>query len=150
VTGPTDPDQVARWERYARTLISIETAPGRWVDLNGPDGPDRLPWSGPLHVLTAWNPGDVRRTRDENVAVQARLVGELWSTGCFVVRALGRAVDGGYAEESVGTVGLDRAAARRLGAGHRQDAVFEVTDEEVRIVSCSGDAVAARPRRWSH
>jgi len=56
-----------------------------------------------------------------------------------------RAPAGGWAEESVAVVGIDRAAARALGREFGQHAVFEVADGMLRVHACFDGWIDERP-----
>jgi Protein of unknown function (DUF3293) len=132
------------WERYAQTIIAVETVDG-WLDLNGPQAVEKLPWAGPLHVITAWNPGGLR-SQDENQKWQTALENELWATGHKLHRAFGRSTTTTHQEDSVAVEGLDRAEAIQIGARYEQDAIFEVTDDEVFVLACHESRLTAIPR----
>lgn len=139
------------WRRFAETIISVEVDPGRWADLNGPACVEQIPFGEPLHVLSAANPGGrASSSPEEDERAQGALVAELWkSSDLTIARAEGRSPDGSHVEEAVAVVGLDRDAARRIGARYGQEAVFEVDATTVSVVSCESDRVDALPRRGS-
>ena len=64
--------------------------------------------------------------------------------GCRLPAA-GSSPDGGWAEESVAVVGIDRAAARALGREFGQHAVFEVADGLLRVHACFDGWIDERP-----
>lgn len=74
-------------------------------------------------VVTAWNPGSLLRSVEENARSQAELlqaIGELVLSGWA---AEGKADGGGWREESVCILGLDAAGAIALGRRFGQLAV---------------------------
>jgi hypothetical protein len=134
------------WERYTETLVSVEVSPGEWVDLNGPASVERLPMGEPLHVMTAWDPGGHSAPAEVNERAQGSLVAELWSTGCSVARARGRRPDGSHVDEAVAVFGLDRAAARSLGARYGQNTLFEIDSTSISLVACDSERISSMSR----
>lgn len=135
------------WDRYATSHLTVEIAPGRWVALNGSDGVAVLPFAAPLYIITAWNPRGHDAPAETNAEAQAALVAQLWTTGAYVVRALGGDPDGGHSEESVCAIGIDRETAQALGRSFGQAAIFEVDDAEVRVVACDDSRIVSHSRR---
>jgi hypothetical protein len=132
------------WDTYAGALISCEID-GRVVRLRAPEV-DPLP-ADPLFVLTAWNPGGVDRDVATNDDAERALEQELASAGTTSWPALGRSPDDSWSEPGVAVTGPDRAAACALGKRYGQLAVYELTEELVRVVRCADRAVVReRPR----
>jgi hypothetical protein len=73
--------------------------------------------------LTAWNPGSLPRSGEENARAQAELVKVLGELGLVAWPAEGKADGGGWREESVCVLGLDSAGAVALGRRFGQLAV---------------------------
>jgi hypothetical protein len=135
-----------RWDQYAQTIIWVETSPDVRVALNGPAAVSVLPFDAPAFVVTAWNPRGQLATAESNHRWQASLMSDLWAAGHFLLRAVGVADDGTHAEDSVCVIGMDRSEAQECGRVYGQEAVFEVTDEEVVVVACDDDRTLAVPR----
>jgi len=93
----------------------------------------------PVHVLTAWNPGELRPELEANRDRNHRLLDRLTTRGVEVHPAIGASPDGDHYEESFATTGLDRTAAIDLGREFEQAAVFELTTREQIVVACEGD-----------
>ena len=127
------------WDTYAGARISCEVD-GRTCRLRGPEV-DPPPAPAPLFVLTAWNPGGVDRERAENDEAERVLEQELAAAGTSFWPALGRSPDDSWSEPGVAVGGIDRAAACALGERYGQLAVYEITDELVRVVRCHDQAV---------
>jgi hypothetical protein len=132
------------WDRYAQTIISVETLDG-WLDLNGPEAVEKLPWDAPLHVITAWNPGEWR-SQATNEKWQEALCHDLWAEGFAIHQAFGRSTEGLHAEDSVAVSGLGRDRARQIGARYGQIAIFEVNDTKVLVLHCHQDKTTVVPR----
>ncbi len=135
------------WQRYVETIIATEVAPGRWVELNGPNAEARLPFPEPIHVVTAANPSRQRFGEGADAEANAALAGELWTEGVPIARAVGRSPDGRHSEASVAVLGSRRADAVALARRYGQEAIFEVTNDAVLVVSCVSDRVSSVPRR---
>ena len=134
------------WQRYLETVISVETTPGDWTDLNGPHGADHLPLPEPIHILTASNPCGQNADQDDNLTANARLAGELWNAGLTMARAVGRSPDGAHSEASVAVSGLTRQQAREVGQQYGQEAIYEITADTVLLISCNTDRTASTSR----
>ncbi len=134
------------WQRYLETIVSVETTPGDWTDLNGAHGADALPLPEPIHILTASNPGGQNAEDDDNLAANARLAGELWNAGLIMARAVGSSPDGAHSEASVAVTGLTRQQAREVAQHYGQDAIYEITADTVLLISCDTDRVATTTR----
>jgi hypothetical protein len=91
---------------------------------------------GTLHVITAWNPGDERPSREENDRANRALRADLEARGLAPLPALGSDPNSPHAEESWAVTGLDDRAARALGAKYRQVAVFRITRERQTVLGC--------------
>ena len=132
------------WDTYADALITCEIS-GRTVRLRSADG-DPLP-ADPLFVLTAWNPGGVDRDRGANDEAERVLEEALAAAGTTFWPALGRSRDDSWSEPGVAVAGLDRDAACALGERYGQLAVYELTDDVVRVVRCTDCAVVREQPR---
>ena len=142
MTAPDD----ALWDTYAGAHITCEVD-GRTRRLRGPEV-DPLPAPAPVFVLTAWNPRGVDRDQAANDEAERMLERELASAGAQFWPALGRSPDDSWSEPGLAVSGFDRAAACALGERYGQLAVYELTDEVVRVVRCTDRAVIREgPRR---
>ena len=136
------------WETYTGAVIECEVD-GRTVVLRGAVA-DRLPAAAPVFVLTAYNPGGIERDSEANERDEARLELELARRGIVCWPADGHSPDRSWSEPGVAIAGADRATACALGDRYGQLAVFELTDDEVRLVECRTRAVVrTRPRAGS-
>jgi hypothetical protein len=134
------------WVGYVRIAVEISRAS---LDVlvvraarEGQTGPWPWPDARPVHVMTAWDPGDERPGVETNRRRQAALEEELktlaeraalstWPTsGCDP--------ETGYRDEGVAVSGMDEAAARALAARYRQEAIFSWTPRGWAIVACAG------------
>jgi hypothetical protein len=122
--------------RAQRDPLVVRAAPagraGRW------------PWpeTRPVHVMTAWDPGDERPGTELNRRRQAALEEELrtlaGASPLSTWPASGCDPESGYRDEGVAVSGLQEAAARALAARYRQEAIFSWTPLEWSIVACAG------------
>ncbi|MGZ6134789.1 MAG: DUF3293 domain-containing protein [Myxococcaceae bacterium] len=76
-------------------------------------------------VLTAWNPGSVPRTEEENVAAQSALTEVFERAGLVVWPARGESPERDWVEESLCVLDLDREQARSLARSFGQVAVVQ-------------------------
>jgi hypothetical protein len=73
--------------------------------------------------ITAWNPGSLPRSAEENSSAQAELVRTLSELGLLVWPGEGKADAGGWREESLCVLGLEAPSAVALGRRFGQLAV---------------------------
>lgn len=134
------PDREERFAGYRRARLRIHDFGGRTVEVH-PAAPGvtagRFPFDGPVHVLTAYDPGARRLTPAENARRQDALVADL-PAGLRRWDAEAGAADGSHTERSVLVAGLSDAAALALGARHGQDAIFRWSADAWSIVPCDG------------
>ena len=76
-------------------------------------------------VLTAWNPGSVPRTAEENADAQRALVAALERAGLVSWPARGESPERDWVEESLCVLDLDREQARALARRFGQLAVVQ-------------------------
>jgi hypothetical protein len=116
-------------------------------------GPGAVPLTATVHVLTSQAPMGEDQSPEREAELLAELLASLaadppgpWQpvTGCDPISA--------HAELGVGIVDLDRRAAAELGQRWGQLAIYELTDEELRVVRSQpprlGEVDAVGPRRW--
>ena len=120
---------------YLATVVTIHDA-GAWRPAH--EVAARL---GTLHVITAWNPGDERPSREENDLANRALRAELEALnlaarGLAPLPALGSDPNSPHAEESWAVTSLDDRAARELGAKYRQVAMSRITRERQTVLGC--------------
>ena len=120
---------------YLRTVVTVEGRPAA----------EAVREIGTFWVLTAWNPGSEPFSDTENAERHRQLCARLDELGHTWLPALGASPDGSWSEESVAVPGLDRETALALGREFGQEAVFEVTAENLRVHGCSGDRQIERP-----
>ena len=145
----TDADH-ERWEQYAAAILHIEVEPGTWVALNGPSAVDQLPLGSPLFLLTAWDPFGEKRSAEANAKANSLMEAELRSVCKLVARAVGRDARTGYGEDGFAVAGGGLAEVVDVARRFRQEAIYQVVDDTIRILPCSGeggDAVGLPRRR---
>lgn len=125
---------------YLKTLVSIEEF-GSLV----PTAESSMARDSVVHVVTAWNPGEDRPTRDENNAANERLKVKLVEKGLLPVRAVGADPDSEHFEESWAVIGLDDDEARMIGAAFGQVAVFRIANGIQTVLACREDWSQSRP-----
>jgi hypothetical protein len=126
---------------YLRTEISVHVPDVGWVDA----GSALEAVGGPIHVLTASNPGHERPSAEANAQANTRLELDLLETGATIFKAVGESPEGDHVEESFAAIGLGREAAVELGRQYRQTAIFELNGGEQIVVGCGGDWELSRP-----
>jgi len=133
------------WEVFLQTSIALDGPAGRVV-LAGEDAVADLPMSPPLHVLTGWNPGARPRSVAENERWNQQLRERLQAAGTATQTALGWL--GSWSEASFVVSGLSIADAVQLARKFGQVAIFEITQDELRVIDCTnGQRRGQRARR---
>jgi hypothetical protein len=133
----TLPDDDQLWDRFIETVLTTDD--GRV--LAGPGAAERV--SG--HVITAWNPYSVEQPPEVNAAANRKMLMALGSTKS--VPCEGASPDGKWREWGLFVSGPDRSWMLRLGRFFDQWAIFELDDDEVRVLACSDGRVVRRGRR---
>jgi hypothetical protein len=100
---------------------------------------------GPLHVITAWNPGDERPSMEENGRRNALLHADLVALGLDPHPALGSDPRSTHAESSWAVTGISDADACALGAKYGQVAVFRITADTQTVLGCFAPWSVSRP-----
>lgn len=155
--GPVEPaDRDARTRDLAPAWM---TSTVLWWDRDGRASVVAGPGAGPLpggdaavlHVLTAQDPWGEPQTEARNLELLGDLL--VWATGTLSVPwwpATGSELDRSHHEQGIAVAGLGRAEAAAAGARFDQLAIYEVTDELLRVVSCPDARVEAEgARRWA-
>jgi hypothetical protein len=131
-----------------------------WWDVAGVSGVLAGPHAGPLpgggelvHVLTAQDPAGERQPPARNRALLGDLLGwasvELGPVGQRWWPATGTSADLDTFEQGVAVAGADRATAAGWGRRFHQLAVYEVTPDALRVITCEDGSLAEEvPRRW--
>lgn len=90
-------------------------------------------------VLTAWNPGEVRRTDADNEAANARMRPLLEETGCPVWDADGRNPDGTFHEPGFCVWGISLERALEVARLFDQYAIYLYRSDGVRQIVWTDD-----------
>lgn len=136
------PESEDPWASYQRTVVEIlRPGEGSLRVRSAPQTDEgRWPWpdEGPVHLLTAWDPGPQRPGHDVNRVRQAALEAELGRLFVPLLPAVGLDPVTGRREEGVAVRGLPEARVLALGERYGQDAVFVWTPAEWAVVACRG------------
>lgn len=136
-----------RWAAYLHTDIVAAVMPEAFTYLNGADAVEPWPFSRPVHVITAHNPYNLVRSASENAEANRRLAVELARLDARFCSCAGEARDVDYVEQGFLVWNLELDTIRRVAEQFRQEAVFELTDEELRLVHVASGSATAAPRR---
>ena len=131
---------------YRATIIEAEVMPATWTTLNGPAGVAAWPFPGVVHVITGWNPQGVVLDEAFNSDINIRIAEDILRHGGRFVHGHGCSPDGAHVEPSLVAWGLSRDVAVGMGRRAKQDAIFEIDGDAVRLVSCIGTEVEEWPR----
>ena len=121
-------------DAFRNTVVRVDVD-GESLVFDPLEAPFELPWVGPVHVITAWNPGRFASAHD-NERRNRELEGALVAGGHDYFDAVGRARDGQWEERGFAVLGADRTWAVELGRRFGQLAIFELTTEGLRVLPC--------------
>jgi len=113
-------------EAYLATEVEVFVE-GRWI--SGEKTASAI--SGPIFVLTGWNPWSRPKSRQENASFNLALEAAIYDEGGWLYPAVGRSPDGEWSEESFAVTGISRRTARRLGRQFGQHAIFQLSRNEL-------------------
>jgi len=97
------------------------------------------------HRFTGWNPGARPRPLAENERWNQQLWKRLHVAGTSVETALGWL--GSWSEPSFVVSGLSTTDAVQLGREFGQAAIFEITQDELRVIDCANEQIRAQRAR---
>ena len=146
MTLPVD----AAWEAFRHTTIEVTTPDGLITVTPAPHdahGAYLKDVTGPLYVLTAWNPHGIEASSAYNAAAGARLNVELSAlAGLEVWPTTGVAADNSWREMGFTIAGLTESEAIDLAVRFEQRAIFSWVDEPggFHLIACDGSADETR------
>lgn len=117
---------------FLETDLFVDLGVSGWVPIEA--ALDLLPT--PVHVITAWNPFSVELPIAENIERNSRLAERLEELPLLMFPAIGQGSTSTWSEDSIAVIGLDRHDALELGREFEQHAIFEVTDDDLRVLGC--------------
>ena len=133
-----------RWQAYRTTVIEAEIAPGFLSPLNGPEGLLVWPFVGSVFAITGWNPQGIAIDEQANDAINRRIAHDVIDAGGRFLHGMGHNPEGTHTERTLIAWGITRDQALTFGRKASQDAIYEVSPDEVRLLSCSN----AREESW--
>ena len=135
-------ESVDPWASYERTVVEILRPGEGHLRVRSAPQPDETTWpwpdERPVHLLTAWDPGQQRPGHDVNRVRQAALEADLALLSVPLLVAVGVDPVTGRREEGVAVRGLAEADVLALGVRYGQDAVFAWTPAAWAVVACRG------------
>lgn len=126
-----DPAEI-RWNRYRDTIVKAELFPEVLSDLNGPSAIKDWPFPEVVHVVSGYNPQGIAF---DGEYVNSQIAADVMQMGGKFVLGAGVSADGDYSEPSLVVWGLDRDQLREIARKASQDAIFEITANEISLVS---------------
>jgi Protein of unknown function (DUF3293) len=136
-----------RWQAYRTAIVEAELTPGALASLNGPDAVVSWPFVGAVYAVTGWNPQGVERSQETNDAINRRIAHDVIDAGGRYVSGIGRDPEHSHIESTLIIWNITREEARVLGQRAAQDCIYEITDEHVRLLSCTDNREESWPRR---
>jgi hypothetical protein len=136
------------WRYYLETKVLFADNKFRGVVRPVIDNGMADPPRGPLHVISATQPGSDPEHRHNSIRL-ALLDSELRDSGLVTMKAVGSSFDGKHQEDSLAVFGLDDSRARRLGRRFGQVAVFSWAGPTWSLLACASPRRTDRPWRWT-
>ena len=127
---------IERTARYERTIVEAEFVPNQRTALNGPGAIDPWPIGGKVYAVTGWNPHGTDTGAEAANHVNRQIAGDVVHLGGRFVHGMGRAVEDTHAEPTIIAWDISEQDANSLGQRAAQDAIFEITAEEITVLNC--------------
>ncbi|MBS1838763.1 MAG: DUF3293 domain-containing protein, partial [Actinobacteria bacterium] len=137
-TTTSGADPTGSWADYLRTVVEAELVEGTLTTIS--EG-GAWPYPGTVWALTSDNPMGERRSDEENESARPELLAAATATGAKLHRSVGTSIDTGDAETGLVVWDTDRTTVLELARRFRQEAVFEIDEDEVRVIACFEDRV---------
>ena len=136
----TAEDRTERFAGYAQAQMKITNVDGTTLLLRPrtePGTSGSYPFGAEaVHVITAFDPGPVTLSPEQNAGRQDELLTALDEMSVAMWEALSGAADGTHEESSVVVEGLSDDDARTLGAACGQEAIFRWSRETWSVLPC--------------
>lgn len=135
------------WKRFESTVIVSASEPKHiWSGA----GASFLPMTQPVYVISAQNPHEQILKRKDNLRrhrlLEHCLRHHFRERSLILYEVLGRSPCGSWSEESWAVGGMKRDEAIMVGRHFAQRAVFELTENDVRVIPIEGPARDPLPR----
>ena len=114
------------FQAYEETIIEIFKSEKQIEDLG---------WDE-YFVITAWNPFSELLSLEENRRRNNELEKDLLAVGAVLLKAIGRSKDWKWFEESFVVRDIDKMEIIQSAKKYQQNAIFHVTAEGRKIISC--------------
>jgi len=141
-----DDPAVARSVHYRSTVVEAELIPNSPTALNGTDGIDPWPFDGPVYALTGWNPHGTDIGADAANDVNRQIAQDIHELGGRFTHGAGRAIDNSHSEPTIIAWGISCDDALDIGRRAAQDAIFEITADEISVLDCHTGGRLTSPR----
>jgi hypothetical protein len=142
---PTEDPRLARFERLAGATVDAELAPGRASIITGEYADPNWQFEGVIHVVSGWNPQGAAHDDDRNIEVNALIAADVIRRGGAVARS--RTIFQDRTQESSLVMWeMTRNDAVEFGRRAHRDAILELDQDTLRVISCADDSIIERPR----
>lgn len=131
------------WDAYLHTVVGAELVEGVYTAIS--DG-GTWPYPGTVWALTSDNPMGELRSDDDNEAARPELVAAFAARGAKYQSSVGASVDTEHSETGLVVWNTDRQTVLEVARQFRQEAIFEIDQDEVRVIACFDDRISSRPR----
>ena len=133
---------------FGSTVVDVMTPTGTLTVPPESGSKDDWPWSDPLWVVTAHNPGGVKCSSSWNRGANTALRNRLKNEGIEFLKAVGRAPDGSWSESSFALVGVTKTEAVRITTEFGQLAVFRLNNWRRTVNKTGLSYVDSHPAWW--
>jgi hypothetical protein len=142
---PAEDPRLGRIERLAQATVTAELEPGRTFTLTGEHADPSWKFDSAVHVVSGWNPQGTARDEDRNVETNALIAADVIRRGGALARSLTTFPDGTQ-ESSLVIWQMSRDDAVEFGRRSNRDAILELDEDAIRVISCADDSIVERPR----
>jgi CBS domain-containing protein len=130
------------WNKFAETRV-VKPTKQNWA---GTSAISNLPMNPPIYVISAANPLEEVLSSEENKRRHLGLHNILESRKLKFEEVFGESPCGGWSEASFAIEGMSKKDACELAEKFRQRAIFELTQDEIRVISVDGECQKTQPR----
>ena len=130
------------WDKFAETHV-VRRTEQNWA---GTSAISNLPMSPPIYVISAYNPLEEVLSTKENERRHLALGAILKSRKLKFEEVFGSSPNGKWSERSFAIEGMGKEDACELAEKFGQRAVFELTQDEIKVISVDGEYPCLRTK----
>jgi len=130
------------WDKFAETHV-VKHTEQNWA---GTNAMPNLPMNYPIYVISAANPLEEVLSPEENKKRHCGLQSILVSRKLKFEEVFGESPNGTWSEASFAVEGMSQKDACELAKKFGQRAIFELTEDEIKVISVDGECKKRKAR----